>query len=78
MMKEPELEEEALWAEPSGLTMRIVRRSLAEEIGPVSVTGPDGGETEVLLDETEPGRFEAIWAAPMMGLYRLSEGTSQR
>ncbi|WPY93386.1 hypothetical protein T8T21_09635 [Limimaricola variabilis] len=74
MMKEPELEEEALWAEPSGLTMRIVRRSLAEEIGPVSVTGPDGGETEVLLDETEPGRFEAIWAAPMMGLYRLSEG----
>jgi hypothetical protein len=74
MMKEPELEEEALWAEPSGLTMRIVRRSLAEEIGPVSVTGPDGGETEVPLEETEPGRFEAIWAAPMMGLYRLSEG----
>nr|WP_221188811.1 hypothetical protein [Limimaricola variabilis] len=74
MMKEPELEEEALWAEPSGLTMRIVRRSLAEKIGPVSVTGPDGGETEVPLEETEPGRFEAIWAAPMMGLYRLSEG----
>ncbi|SDE32906.1 hypothetical protein [Limimaricola pyoseonensis] len=74
MMKEPELEEEALWAEPSGLTMRIVRRSLAEEIGPVTVTGPDGTETEVPLEEVEPGRFEALWRAPQMGLYRLAEG----
>ncbi|MGR3463445.1 hypothetical protein [Limimaricola sp.] len=74
MMKEPELEEEALWAEPSGRTMRIVRRSLSEEIGPVTVTGPDGSETQVPLEETEPGRFEALWGAPRMGLYRLSEG----
>ena len=74
MMKEPELEEEALWAEPSGLSMRIVRRSLADEIGPVTVTAPDGTETDVSLDEVEPGRFEAVWQAPDMGLYRLAEG----
>ncbi|MCP1168756.1 hypothetical protein [Limimaricola litoreus] len=77
MMKEPELEEEALWAEPSGLTMRIVRRSLSEEVGPVTVTGPEGGETQVPLEEVEPGRFEALWAAPRMGLYRLSEGDQE-
>jgi len=77
MMKEPELEEEALWAEPSGLVMRIVRRSLAEEVGPVTVTAPDGSETEVELEEVEPGRFEALWGAPRMGLYRLSEGEQE-
>jgi hypothetical protein len=26
------------------------------------------------LEETEPGRFTASWAAPSMGLYRLSDG----
>nr|WP_306467299.1 hypothetical protein [Limimaricola sp. G21655-S1] len=77
MMKEPELEEEALWAEPSGLVMRIVRRSLADEVGPVTVTAPDGSETEVELEEVEPGRFEALWGAPRMGLYRLSEGEQE-
>ncbi len=74
MMKEPELEEEALWAEPSGLSMRIIRRSLSEAIGPVTVTAPDGSEAQIPLEEVEPGRFEALWAAPRMGLYRLVEG----
>ena len=74
MMKEPELEEEALWAEPSGLSMRIIRRSLSEEVGSATVTAPDGTETQVPLEEVEPGRFEARWTAPRMGLYRLAEG----
>ncbi len=73
MMKEPELEEEALWVEPTGLTMRVIRRSLADEIGPVTVIAPDGIETELTLDEVAPGRFETLWRAPEMGLYRLSE-----
>ncbi len=74
MMKEPELEEEALWAEPNGLRMRVIRRSLAEEIGPVTVTQPDGSEIQLSLDEVSPGRFETVWQAPEMGLYRLTEG----
>ncbi len=74
MMKEPDLEEEALWAEPTGQTMRIIRRTLAEDIGDVTVTGPDGSETTVTLTETSPGRFEALWNAPQTGLYRLTEG----
>ena len=31
MMKEPELEEEALWAEATGQQMRVIRRSLSDE-----------------------------------------------
>ncbi|MDK3017767.1 hypothetical protein [Pseudodonghicola flavimaris] len=74
MMKEPELEEEALWAEASGQTMRIIRRSLAETVGPVTVTRPDGGTEEIPLREVSPGRFEATYRGPEIGLYRLSEG----
>jgi hypothetical protein len=74
MMKEPELEEEALWAEPVGQTMRIVRRSLSADVGSVTVTRPDGTEDEVTLEEVSPGRFEALYDGPEIGLYRLVEG----
>ena len=76
MMKEPELEEEALWAEPTGQTMRIIRRTLEESVGPVTVTRPDGTEEEITLEETVPGRFEALYTGPEIGLYRLAEGDS--
>ncbi|MBJ6372038.1 hypothetical protein [Sedimentitalea arenosa] len=74
MMKEPELEEEALWAEATGQTMRIIRRSLSEEIGPVTVMRPDGVTLEIELEEVSPGRFEALYDGPEIGLYRLAEG----
>jgi hypothetical protein len=74
MMKEPELEEEALWAEATGQTMRIIRRTLADTAGPVTVTAPDGTSSEIALGETAPGRFEALHEGAEIGLYRLSEG----
>jgi hypothetical protein len=74
MMKEPELEEEAIWAEPTGQTMRIIRRTLEESAGPVIVTTPAGEEVEVPLTEVSPGRFEAIYEGPEIGLYRLTDG----
>ncbi len=73
MMKEPELEEEALWAEPTGQTMRIIRRSLTDDVGDVEVTGPDGETVTVPLEEVSPGRFEGIYDGPEIGLYRLKE-----
>jgi len=77
MMKEPELEEEALWAEATGQTMRIIRRSLDEDVGAVTVTRPDGETEEVTLSEVSPGRFEALYEGPEIGLYRLSEGEEE-
>ncbi len=77
MMKEPELEEEALWAEATGQTMRIIRRSLGEDVGTVTVTRPDGETEEVTLSEVSPGRFEALYEGPEIGLYRLSEGEEE-
>ena len=54
MMKEPELEEEALWAEVTGQRMRILRRTLAgDRLGPVTVTAPDGSAVAL---ESAPNR----------------------
>jgi hypothetical protein len=74
MMKEPELEEENLWVEPVGQTMRIIRRTLDLTTPDVTITHPDGTETVLTLPEISPGRFEMLWEAPEVGLYRLSDG----
>ncbi len=74
MMKEPDLEEEALSAAAEGRTMTITRRTLGDAVGDVELTGPDGAVTMVPLEEVAPGRFEATVEGPQIGLYRLREG----
>ena len=74
MMKEPELEEEALTATARGQEMRILRRSLSETIGTITVTAPDGTTHQLAAREVSPGRFEANFTGSEMGLYRLREG----
>ncbi len=74
MMKEPELEEEALVATAEGQSMRITRRTLGETVPPVTVTTPDGRTVEVPLNEAAPGIFEGAFEGPEMGLYRLDNG----
>ena len=74
MMKEPELEEEALWAEAQGQTMTIIRRTLGEEVPDVEVILPDGSTQTVTLKQVSPGRYQATFDGPTIGLYRLSDG----
>lgn len=74
MMKEPELEEEALWAEATGQQMRIIRRTLSDTVGPVTITTPSGEVIERELSEVQPGRFETLFDGPEIGLYRLENG----
>ncbi len=75
MMKEPDLEEESLSVAPTGQTMRIIRQTLSDTAPDVTVTGPDGSDTVLSLQEVSPGRFETLWNAPEVGLYRLTDGT---
>ncbi len=75
MMGEPDLEEEALTATAEGQVMTVTRRTLEDEAAPVTVTAPDGSETELELAEAAPGEYRATWEAPDIGLYRLSDGT---
>ncbi len=74
MMKEPELEEEALTASAEGQVMTVTRRTLGQDVGSVVVTRPDGKTEELSLSEVSPGRWEGTFEGPTIGLYRLSEG----
>ncbi|PWR03870.1 hypothetical protein DKT77_03920 [Meridianimarinicoccus roseus] len=74
MMKEPELEEEALTATSDGQSMTITRRTLGEGAGDFTVTAPDGTETVVTPLEVAPGRFEARLDGLEVGLYRIADG----
>ena len=79
MLKQPELEEEALTATVQGEAVTITRRTVAEDPpGPVTITGPDGATATVEMTEAGPGKFETVWAAPALGLYRLEQGELTR
>ena len=74
MLKEPELEEEALMAGVTGDVLRLTRRTIkSEPPGEVTITAPDGVQTKLTLPQGTPGRFQIDWKAPMVGLYRLSQ-----
>ncbi|MCD9147384.1 hypothetical protein [Pseudophaeobacter flagellatus] len=74
MMKEPELEEEMLWAESTGQSMQIFRRRMQGAAGPLVITAPDGQETTLAMQQRAPGLWEATHTGSMPGLYRLREG----
>ncbi len=75
MLKQPELEEEALEASAVGQALTITRRTILDTPPPpVTVTLPDGSTTVVELKQSAPGQFDATYDAPLLGLYRLQEG----
>jgi hypothetical protein len=76
LMQEPELEENALIARVSDGRLRIESRST--DPGPpmdVVVTDPDGAKETVKLHEDSPGRATAVRAAPVPGVWQVTQGT---
>jgi hypothetical protein len=74
LMKEPELEEEALRANVRGHVIEIERQSLKADVTPVTVAAPSGAEESVSLTPAEPGISRADVNAAELGLYRLGDG----
>ncbi|HTJ03005.1 MAG TPA: hypothetical protein VL492_09430, partial [Methylovirgula sp.] len=74
LMKEPELEEEALRAKVEGHEIAIERQSLKDKIPPVRITSPSGKVETVTLTPAEPGLSKARIKASELGLYRLTDG----
>jgi len=74
LMKEPELEEEALRASSHGRTLTIERQSVKGETPSVSLVGPDGATSAVQLKSAEPGLSRASVEVDQLGLYRVSDG----
>ena len=74
LMKEPELEEETLKATSKGQTLIIERRSIEDEIEPVTVTTPAGKQETVTLDKGERGIWRKAMTVDEQGVYRVASG----
>jgi hypothetical protein len=74
LMKEPELEAEALDAQITGNSLRITRRTMAPQTPPVTLTLPSGKTQSLTLAHAEPGVWRADARADELGLYRATDG----
>ncbi|MDE9449853.1 hypothetical protein J3R80_05130 [Aliiroseovarius sp. Z3] len=73
LMREPELEEEALTATATETGLRIERRTMQDSTPEAIVTFPDGTEAPVELTERAPGVFDGEIAVTEQGLYRVAQ-----
>ena len=74
LMKEPELEEEALRATARGREITIERQTLGDKAAPAVLTSPSGKTRDITLAPAGPGLFRATVKAEELGLYRANEG----
>jgi len=74
LMKEPDLEEEALDVSAGRQNLTITRRSMADSTPPVEISTPDGETRTVTLEQVEAGRWSANVTAETPGLYRVTSG----
>ena len=75
LMKEPDLEEEALRATAVGGRIEITRRTLATTFPQVTMTSPGGATRTLDLRQTAPGLGVAVVDVDKPGLYRFDDGT---
>ncbi|HET7680312.1 MAG TPA: hypothetical protein VFK79_09290 [Xanthobacteraceae bacterium] len=74
LMKQPDLEEEALRLSSHGRELSIERQSMADAIGDVTVTAPSGGTTTLTLQSSQPGLWRGSMPAGELGLWRATDG----
>lgn len=73
LMKEPDLEEEALVADTTDAGIRITRRSLGAADGEAQITAPDGTTSTAQLVEQSSGRARTTIPADQPGVYRIAQ-----
>jgi len=74
LMKQPELEEEALRLTAQGRELTVERQSMEDSIGDITVTAPAGGTTTLTLQPVEPGLWRGSLKVNELGLWRASDG----
>jgi hypothetical protein len=75
LMKQPDLDEEALRMQVQGHDLVVVRQTMADSVAPVTVTSPSGATRELTLSEGEPGEWRATLPANELGLWQATDGT---
>jgi hypothetical protein len=74
LMKEPDLEEEALRLNVSGHNLVVQRQTMADSVGDITLTSPSGANRVLKLDPTQPGVWEKTVTADELGLWRATDG----
>jgi hypothetical protein len=74
LMKQPELEEEALRLIVKGHAITVQRQTMADSVNEVTLTSPTGASRTLNLQPLEPGVWRAEITANELGLWRATDG----
>jgi len=74
LMKQPDLEEEALRLMVNGRQMTVQRQTMEDNVGEVTLTSPSGATQSVTLDRAEDGVWRKTVNADELGLWRATDG----
>jgi hypothetical protein len=75
LMKQPDLEEEALRLMVRGRDLTVQRQTMSDNVSEVTLTTPSGKTRTLTLSPTEPGVWRATIEANELGLWRATDGT---
>ncbi|MCP5073435.1 MAG: hypothetical protein GY947_09095 [Rhodobacteraceae bacterium] len=74
LMKEPQLDEEALTTRSKGTDLVVTRQTMQDDPGQLSILSPTGELEKVELKQTGDGLWSATIKAGSPGLYQLANG----
>ena len=74
LMKQPELEEEALRLIVKGRDITVRRQTMADSVNEVTLTSPTGATRTLHLQPVEPGVWRSNVTANELGLWRATDG----
>jgi hypothetical protein len=74
LMKQPELEEEALRLVVHGHDVMVERQTMADSVNEVTLTSPTGTQSTLVLKAAEPGLWQADLSVKELGLWRATDG----
>ena len=74
LMKQPDLEEEALRLIVNGRDITVQRQTMADTVSEVTLTSPTGAARTLNLQPVEPGLWRSTITANELGLWRVTDG----
>jgi hypothetical protein len=74
LMKQPDLEEEALRMMVTGRELTVQRQSMADTVADVTLTSPSGATQTLKLAASQPGVWRSAITANELGLWRATDG----
>jgi hypothetical protein len=75
LMKQPDLEEEALRMFVRGRDLTVQRQTMSDTVSEVTLTSPSGKSRTLTLSPGEPGVWRTAIEANELGLWRATDGT---